>query len=170
MSDRPIADYALLSDCHSAALVNRMGSVDWLCLPRFDSPSIFGCLLDSRAGHWYIRPENECSVSRKYVQQTLVLETTFNTPTGNAVLRDAMAIGRNERGHMLGAGSPHALLRSIHCTHGKVDLETEFAPRAEYGLVHPLLVEVNDGISARGGATVLLLSSALHLGIDRGTA
>jgi GH15 family glucan-1,4-alpha-glucosidase len=55
MSCHPIAEYALLSDCHFAALVHRSGSVDWLCFPRFDAPSVVGCLLDDRAGHWSIR-------------------------------------------------------------------------------------------------------------------
>jgi alpha,alpha-trehalase len=93
VSNHPIADYALLSDCHSAALVSRTGSVDWLCLPRFDSPSIFGRLLDPQAGHWYVRPTGQCSITRQYVEETLVLETTFTTATGKAILRDAMAIG-----------------------------------------------------------------------------
>lgn len=169
MNDNPIADYALLSDCHSAALVSRMGSVDWLCLPRFDSPSIFGRLLDPQGGHWRVSPVGECSVSRKYVDESLVLETTFKTSTGKAVLRDSMAVGRNERGHELGAGSPHALLRSVRCTEGELELETEFAPRPEYGLVHPLSIEVEGGIRARGGAAVLLLSSPLPLRIEGST-
>src|ERR1700753_4202291 len=79
MSTTPIADYALLSDRHSAALVSRDGSVDWLCFPRFDSPSVFGRLLGDRAGHWSIRPEATTNVSRRYLARTMVLETTFQT-------------------------------------------------------------------------------------------
>src|SRR5262249_48365001 len=63
-SSLPIADYGLVSDCHSAALVSRMGSVDWLCFPRFDAPSIFGRLLDDNAGHWSIHPTVECSTTQ----------------------------------------------------------------------------------------------------------
>ncbi len=170
MSNLPIHDYAMLSDCHSAALVSRMGSVDWACFPRFDSPSAFGRLLDANAGHWYLRPSGECKVSRRYVDQTLVLETTFVTPAGKVLLRDAMAIGQNKRGHALGADSPHALLRSVTCTEGQVELETEFAPRAEYGLVHPLLSKVDGGISTRGGPIVLRLSSPVHFELNGDTA
>ena len=102
MSSLPIADYGLISDCHSAALVSRMGSVDWLCFPRFDAPSLFGRLLDDKAGHWSIHPTVECTTTRRYIDQTMVLETTFRTSTGTALLLDCMAVGKNERGHQLG--------------------------------------------------------------------
>ena len=72
MSHLPIAEYALLSDCRSAALVSKDGSVDWLCFPRFDSPSVFGRLLDARAGHWSIRPTGDAEASRRYVEDTMV--------------------------------------------------------------------------------------------------
>jgi Domain of unknown function (DUF5911) len=111
MSSLPIGDYALLSDCRSAALVSRHGSVDWLCFPRFDGPSVFARLLDHEAGHFSVRVAGATEVTRRYLDGTMVLETTFRTPTGTAVLLDAMAVGRNDRGHELGAGSPGALLR-----------------------------------------------------------
>ncbi len=82
MSSTPIADHALLSDCHSAALVSREGSVEWLCFPRFDSPSVFGRLLDDEAGHWSIRPAADFRVTRRYLNKTMVLETTFATAAG----------------------------------------------------------------------------------------
>jgi GH15 family glucan-1,4-alpha-glucosidase len=73
----PLADYALLSDRHTAALVSRTGSVDWLCAPRFDSPSLFGRLLDPGAGHFSLRPlDGSADVERRYVDETMVLETT----------------------------------------------------------------------------------------------
>lgn len=106
MSTRPIGDYALLSDCRSAALVSTAGSVDWLCLPRFDSPAVFGRLLDEEAGHWTIRPSGPSEVTRRYVPETLVLETTFRTASGTMVLLDALAMGHRERGHALAASSP----------------------------------------------------------------
>ena len=124
----------------SAALVSRDGSVDWLCFPRFDGPSVFCRLLDPAGGHFAIRPAGEFQVSRRYVDQTLVLETTFTTAGGTAVLTDALAIGRNERGHHLGAHSPGTLLRSLACTRGEIEAEVSYAPRPEYGLVHPDLV------------------------------
>src|SRR5262249_20804465 len=102
MSSTPIGEYALLSDCHSAALVSRAGSIDWLCVPRFDGPSVFARLLDADAGHWSIRPSAEAEVSRSYVTGTMVLTTNFTTPSGIAIMTDALAVGRNERGHELG--------------------------------------------------------------------
>ena len=98
MSNLPIADYALLSDCRSAALVSHAGSIDWLCFPRFDGPSVFARLLDEQAGYWSIHAAGTTEVSRRYIEGTMVIETTFRTPTGSAVLVDAMAMGRNDRG------------------------------------------------------------------------
>src|SRR3954463_10695809 len=103
----PIADYALLSDCSSAALVSREGSIDWLCLPRFDSPAVFSRLLDPGAGHWSIRPAGGFEAQRRYLPGTLVLETTFTTPTGTLRLTDALAFAYGQRGHALGLGAPH---------------------------------------------------------------
>src|SRR5438552_3239706 len=103
MNSLPIGDYGLLSGCRSAALVSRAGSVDWLCFPRFDAPAVFARILDPEGGHFSIRPAGDFSASRAYVDQTMVLETTFEAAAGTAVLTDAMAVGRNERGHDLGA-------------------------------------------------------------------
>src|SRR5919201_4743330 len=126
MSTLPIGDYALLSDCRSAALVSRKGSVDWLCFPRFDWPALFARLLDEEAGHFSIRPAGEAEVARGYLDQTMALESTFRTATGVAVLVDALAVGRNDRGHELGAGSPGVLLRRLVCTEGQVEVEVEY--------------------------------------------
>jgi GH15 family glucan-1,4-alpha-glucosidase len=158
MTGRPIADYALISDCRSAALVSRDGSVDWLCAGRFDRPSVFARLLDEEAGHWSLRSAGEAEVSRRYLDGTMVLETTFRTPTGTLTLLDAMAVGPDEHGHELGQGSPGVLLRRATCVEGAVDLEMEYRPRTEYGLVHPVMVPVEGAVLARGGADVLVLS------------
>src|SRR5689334_4512528 len=88
---RPIADYGLLADCTSAALVDRAGSIDWLCLPHYDSPAVFARLLDPGAGHWSITPVGGFTVTRRYAPGSLVAETTFTTPTGVVRLTDAMA-------------------------------------------------------------------------------
>ncbi len=170
MSSVPIGDYALLSDCRSAALVSRDGSVDWLCFPRFDGPALFARILDDAAGHWSIRPVGDARTTRGYLDQTMALETTFRTPTGTAVLVDAMAVGRNDRGHELGAGSPGVLLRRLTCTEGTVELEVSYAPRPEYGLIHPLLSPVDGGVAARGGADVLVLSSPVPLALAASVA
>ena len=166
MSDLPIADYALLSDCRSAALVSRAGSIDWLCFPRFDGPSVFARLLDDQAGHWSIHAVGTSKASRRYIEGTMVLETTFRTPAGSAVLVDAMAIGRNERGHELGVDSPGVLLRSVSCESGTVEIELEYAPRFEYGLIFPRLRQIQGGLVARGGADVLVLSSPMVLQVE----
>jgi len=170
MDGLPIGDYALLSDCRSAALVSRAGSVDWLCFPRFDSPAVFARILDPGAGHFAIRPAGEFQASRAYADQTMVLETTFVTASGTAVLTDAMAVGRNERGHDLGTGSPGVLLRRLECTDGEIEVEVSYAPRPEYGLIHPILETVPGGLAARGGAGRLLLSGLAHPRVDGATA
>jgi alpha,alpha-trehalase len=168
----PIADYALLSDCRSAALVSRGGSIDWLCFPRFDGPSVFGRILDDDAGHWSIRPADGMpfDTTRRYVGDTMLLETTFTTATGSVILTDALAVGRNERGHELGAGAVGAVLRRVIGVAGSVDLDLVYAPRPEYGLVSPVLELVDGGVTARGGADVLALSSPVPLEADEFTA
>jgi len=170
MNDLPIGDYALLSDCRSAALVSRAGSVDWLCFPRFDSPAVFARMLDSGGGYFAIRPAGDFEASRAYVDQTMALETRFRTATGAAVLTDAMAVGRNDRGHDLGAGSPGALLRRLACTDGELEIEVTYAPRPEYGLIHPVLEPVPGGLAARGGADRLLLSAQANFTVEGATA
>ncbi|MGD0923881.1 MAG: glycoside hydrolase family 15 protein [Streptosporangiaceae bacterium] len=170
MDSLPIGDYALLSDCRSAALVSRDGSVDWLCFPRFDGPSVFCRLLDPAGGCFAIRPAGEFQARRRYVDQTMALETTFITAGGTAVLTDALALGRNERGHDLGARSPSMLLRRLACTGGEIEAEVSYAPRPEYGLIHPILVPVPGGLAARGGADRLLLSTPVSFGVDGATA
>src|SRR6202046_4832819 len=167
MSTTPIADYALLSDRHSAALIGRDGSVDWLCFPRFDSPSIFGRLLGDEAGHWSIRATGKTEVTRRSLARTMVLETTFRTPTGTVAITDALAMGDGNRGHELGKGAPHLLLRRATCVEGEVELSLEYVPRPEYGLVHPLFDAVDGGVDAFGGADVLVLSSPMTLIVDQ---
>src|SRR6516164_11344575 len=170
MDGLPIGDYALLSDCRCAALVSRAGSVDWLCFPRFDAPAVFARILDPSGGHFAIQPVGDVQASRAYVSQTMALETTFRTATGTAVLTDAMAVGRNDRGHDLGAGSPGALLRRLACTGGELEIEVSYAPRPEYGLIHPILEVISGGVTARGGADRLLLSGPADWQVDGATA
>ena len=145
MSTTKIADHALISDCRSAALVTRDGSVDWLCFPRFDGPAVFARLLDDAAGHWAIRPVEPAETSRRYLDESMVLETTFRTSTGTLLLTDALATGADDSGHRIGAGSPHLLLRRLVCTDGEVELEVDYRPRPEYGLIRPLLSAVEGG-------------------------
>lgn len=170
MSDTAIADHALLSDRHSAALIDRSGSVEWLSFPRFDSPSVFGRLLGPEAGSWSITPSGDWTSTRRYVDRTLVLETTFTTPTGVLVLTDLLALGSNNGGHRLGRNVPHLLVRRVACISGTVEVDISYAPRPEYGLFVPLLAHVDGGVTARGGAEWLVLSSPMILDLDRGVA
>jgi GH15 family glucan-1,4-alpha-glucosidase len=170
VSSRPIADYALLSDRHGAALVTRDGSVDWLCMPRFDSPSVFGRLLGDAAGHWTLRVADAHTVTRRYLDRTMVLETTYEAATGSAVVVEALALGEGNRGHTLGRDAPHLLLRQVVARTGEVTVDVEYVPRPEYGLVAPLVDDVDGGLVARGGADILCLSSPAPTTIAAGSA
>jgi alpha,alpha-trehalase len=170
MSSVPIEQHALLSDCHSAALVTTAGSVDWLCFPRFDSPSVFARLLGEDAGHFSLAPLDVRATERRYLDGTLVLETVFTTPGGRVRLRDALALGSDRSGHRVGAGAPHLLLREVTGLEGEVTLAVEYAPRPEYGLVSPLLSHVGGGVTARGGAEWLVLSTPVELSLRSSTA
>jgi alpha,alpha-trehalase len=170
MDSLPIGDYALLSDCRSAALVSRDGSLDWLCFPRFDGPSVFCRLLDPAGGSFAIRPAGEFQATRRYVDQTMVLQTTFTTATGSAVLTDAFAVGPDDRGHDLGTHSPSMLLRRLACTSGEIEADITYAPRLDYGRIEPVLVPIRGGLAARGGADRLLLSTPVSFSRDCSTA
>jgi GH15 family glucan-1,4-alpha-glucosidase len=170
MSDVPIADYALLSDCNTAALVSRDGSIDWLCFPRFDSASVFARLLDAGAGHWSIRPVGSALTGRHYLDGTMVLETEHRGSHGAVLIRECLATGIGERGHELGRDAPGLVLRSVECTDGSLELEMQFRPRFEYGLVHPLLADHEGGVVARGGADYLRLSAPVPAEIDEAGA
>src|SRR4051794_7326678 len=164
MTTTPIGDLALLSDRHSAALVDRDGAVQWLAFPRFDSPSVVGGLLGVGAGTWRIGPTAaEVETERDYLEDTLVLRTTFRTPTGAAVLTEAMATGEDDDPHHLGRSARHVLLRRVECLEGTVEIEVRFAPRPEYGLVVPRLDAVSGGLVARGGSDRLALTSPVDL-------
>src|SRR4051812_35259287 len=165
----PIAEYALLSDCSSAALVGSDGSIDWLCLPRFDSPALFSRLLDPDAGHFSIAPTAPYTVTRAYVPGSLVLETTFTTDEGVVRLTDALAFPDGQRGHDLGKDSPHELLRSVAGVAGSVELRLELCPRPEYGLVHPLFRMTDDGGRTFGGPNPIVVRAGAPVLIDGST-
>src|SRR4051794_1931559 len=151
MSSTPIGDHALLSDCHSSALVDRAGTIVWLTFPRFDSAAVFASVLDDAAGHWTIRPVGEATATRRYRDDTLILETECRTAGGRLRLADTLALGEGGE-HDLGRTSPHLLVREVVCEEGPIEIEIDYAPRPEYGLVRPLLSAVDGGVTARGGA------------------
>jgi len=170
---QPIADYGLLADCNSAALVARDGSIDWLCMPRYDSGSVFGRILDPEAGHWSIRPAEAFTSERRYLPGTLVIETTFTTDGGTVKLTDALVFAEGQRGHDLGFDTPHELVRSVEGVSGEVELVFELAPRTEYGLVRPLFRMEGDGgrtfggpnrIAVRAGVPVEIEDVTMHAG------
>ena len=168
MSTTPIEDHALISDCRSTAIIDRAGSVEWLCWPRVDAPSVFGRLLDPAAGHWSIAPVADADVARRYVERTMVLETRFVTTTGTLVLTDALSTGPGERGHELGHRSPRLLVRRLTAEGGPVEVAMELAARPEYGLVTPVAVEVEGGVRLRGGPDVLVLSTPVPVAVEDG--
>ena len=94
----PIADYAFLSDCETTCLISSAGSVEWMCIPRPDSPSVFGAILDRRAGHFRLAPYGvTVPAARRYLPGSLILETTWQTPTGWMIVRDALVISASRR-------------------------------------------------------------------------
>jgi GH15 family glucan-1,4-alpha-glucosidase len=128
-----IQEYGIIGDCRSAALVSRRGSVEWLCWPRFDSPSIFAALLDrDRGGFWSIAPTGEYETSRCYVENSNVLETHFECATGAATLTDLMPVACEEHKRRC-LWPAHELLREVCCTRGQIEIESIFHPRANYG-------------------------------------
>ena len=151
----PIEDYAMIGDCHTAALVSKQGSIDWLCLPHFDSPACFAALLgSSENGHWSITPTDPVrSVRRRYREGTLILETEFETDKGSVTLTDFMT-PRKEMPE---------LVRLIVGTRGQVQLNLELVIRFDYGSVVPWVRRTDSGISAIAGPDMLSLRTEVPL-------
>src|SRR5215218_3099958 len=128
-----------MGDCSIAGLVFCEGSLVRLCLPRFDSPSIFAAVLDAEnGGRFLVRPVGEFRTQRRYLANTNVLETVFRAPTGACVLRDLMSVSSEEdkRAYL----SPeHEVLRELEGLEGEVEIEILYDPRPDYGRVRPLL-------------------------------
>jgi GH15 family glucan-1,4-alpha-glucosidase len=129
----PIGDYGIIGDCRSAALISARGSLDWLCWPWFDSPSVFAAILDvERGGFWRIAPAGEYTTNRRYLPRTNVLETEFQTGTGTLRLIDCMPVYDQafERQHMI---ADREILRVVECTSGEVRLDGVYSPAPQYG-------------------------------------
>jgi GH15 family glucan-1,4-alpha-glucosidase len=158
-----IEDYALLGDTQTAALVSREGSIDWLCLPRFDGSACFAALLgDPDHGRWLLAPRGAVrSVERRYRGETLVLETDYETASGAITVIDTMP-PPPERG----AESCVTIVRIVAGRHGRVPVQTELAVRFGYGLVAPLLRRVNGDLLADCGPDALRLATTVDLDID----
>jgi GH15 family glucan-1,4-alpha-glucosidase len=156
----PIADYGFISDCHSAALVSRSGSIDWCCMPRMDHGSVFGRLLDwDRGGSCRIAPADPHEVERRYLDDTLVLETTFRTDGGAVRLTDCFAMKRGGR-----TDPARQILRIVEGIEGSVEVSVHVCPRFEYGMALPWIRPYGDGHwAAFGGDDGLVVAGDIRL-------
>jgi GH15 family glucan-1,4-alpha-glucosidase len=175
-----IADYAFLSDCHCGALVAPDGSVEWLCVPRFDAPSVFGALLDRGAGGFRFGPYGVAvPTARRYEPGTNILETTWMTQSGWIIVRDALTIGpwhhatNDERSSHTRPptddDADHMLIRTVECLQGEVQVELVCEPVFDYGREPASWEEVGEDWSAaeaRSGDTALRLVTDLRLGVE----
>jgi GH15 family glucan-1,4-alpha-glucosidase len=162
---RPIADYALLGDCHSAALVARDGSIDWACFPRFDSPALFCRILDvERGGTFGVSAEGTLSAERAYLEESNVLATRFETPTGRLELTDCMPVEPFDPQRPARVATRHALLRRVRCLEGEVTAQVVIAPRFEYGALVPRFRAVSAGSAEIvGGADAVSVRATRRL-------
>jgi len=177
----PIADYAFLSNCHTGALVAPDGTVDWLCVPRFDSPSVFGALLDRGAGGFRFAPFGiNVPSDRIYEPGTNTLVTSWKTSTGWVIVRDALTMGprRGEDTVTPHTRPPsdqdahHALVRTAHCIEGKVELDLVCEPAFDYGRAPAEWTLTADRRSAEvtGDGQELRMQTDMLLGIEAGRA
>ncbi|CAM3687584.1 Trehalase [Pseudomonas reidholzensis] len=149
----PIEDYALLGNCRSAALVSRDGSLDWLCLPRFDAPAVFAALLGNEEnGRWRLAPCDPVELSeRQYLQDTLVLETTYTTATGRARVLDLMPLG-----------DANSVIRIVEGLAGETNFEMDLVMRFDYGRSVPWVEKLDPlTLSAVAGPDRLILCSTV---------
>jgi GH15 family glucan-1,4-alpha-glucosidase len=163
-----IGDYALIGDCHSAALVSIDGSIDWTCFPRFDSPSTFGRILDDeRGGSFAVEPKGVKATRRRYIEGTNVLETTFECDDGTLEITDCMpvtAVGRDP----VSMRPRHGILRRLRCTSGTVETRISVAPRFEYGRFVPhFRLTSEETAEAVGGADAIHIAATRLLDEER---
>jgi GH15 family glucan-1,4-alpha-glucosidase len=177
----PIAEYGFLSDCETTALVAPSGAIEWLCLPRIDSPSVFGAILDRDAGSFRLGPSGiAVPAARRYLPGTMVLETSWGTGSGWMIVRDALLIGgwhhEDERSgtHRRAPtdyDADHVLLRTIRCVNGQVEIFMDCEPVFDYGTkqVHWAYTGdgYNDGMATAPGSEIRLgLRTNLRLGFE----
>jgi alpha,alpha-trehalase len=177
----PIADYGFLSDCETVALVAPSGNVEWMCLSRVDSPSVFGAVLDRDAGSFRIGPAGVAvPASRRYLPGTMVLETSWFTGAGWIIVRDALLIGdwhhERERSHThqrapTDYDADHVLLRTVRCVNGEVEVVLDCEPVFDYGRTAATWEYTGPGYhecvaSAEGNELKLKLTTDLRLGFE----
>jgi len=177
----PIASYGFLSDCHTGALVAADGSIEWMCLPHFDSPSVFAAMLDRGAGSWRVGPYGVyVPAGRRYIPGTNLIETTWMTPQGWLRVVDGLTIGQwhdNEEGSShtrapTDFDADHLLVRMIECIQGQVQVEMVCEPMLEYGSTPAKWSVVDTGaeggyaLDASDGRTEFRLFSDVRMGIE----
>jgi GH15 family glucan-1,4-alpha-glucosidase len=181
----PIADYGFLSDCHTGALVASDGSIEWMCLPHFDSPSVFGSLLDRGAGSWRVGPYGlYVPAGRRYIPGTNLIETTWMAPQGWLRVIDALTIGEwHDNKHGSSHTRPptdfdadHLLVRVVECIQGQVQVEVVCEPMLDYGATPACWSVVDGGVEgscaidcardATDGETAFRLFSDMRMGIE----
>jgi GH15 family glucan-1,4-alpha-glucosidase len=181
----PIAQYGFLADCEVTALVAPSGAIEWMCLPRMDSPSVFGAMLDRDAGSWKLSPaDTNVPTGRRYIPGTNILETTWATRTGWVIVRDLLLVGpwhHDKRRSEIYRRAPgdheaeHVLLRTLRCVNGSVEMVMDCTPRLEYGRL-PVHWEYEGEGYGRGVARAdgtdltLTLTTDLRLGFEGGHA
>jgi GH15 family glucan-1,4-alpha-glucosidase len=173
----PIADYAFLSNCHTGALVALDGTVDWLCVPRFDSASVFGALLDREAGGFRFGPFGiNVPTARVYEPGTNTLLTTWTTPTGWAVVRDSLTLGPTRGKDLItphtrppaDEDADHMLVRVAMCLEGEVEMELTCEPVFDYGRTPARWEVTDDGHTADAAAAeqTVRLQTDMAVGIE----
>jgi GH15 family glucan-1,4-alpha-glucosidase len=177
----PIADYGFLSDCETVALVAPSGSIEWLCLPRVDSPSVFGAILDRDAGYFRLGPAGvSVPAARRYLPGTMVLETSWGTGSGWIIVRDALLIGNwhheSDRSHThrrapTDYDADHVLLRTVRCVNGEVEVILDCEPAFDYGRSRPQWTYKGNGYHegvarCEGSDLALGLRTDLRLGFE----
>jgi GH15 family glucan-1,4-alpha-glucosidase len=174
----PIADYAFLSDCHTGALVAPDGAIDWLCIPCFDAPSVFGSLLDRQAGFFRFAPFGiSHPTARAYLPGTNVFETTWKTPSGWAVVRDALTLGPRDHEDTITPhtrppaddDADHMLVRTVECLDGRVEIDLVCEPAFDYGRTPATWTPVDgapNALDAAGAGVTFRLVSDLSIDVE----
>lgn len=164
MAYKGIGEYGLIGNSYAAALVSNDGSIDWCCLPRFDSPSVFAAILDDeKGGRFHIMPQTPFQSHQAYLPNTNILQTTFKTDTGTSSVIDFIPCYRTS-GHGLTKFSE--IHRLVECTVGQVPLEVVFEPKLDYARDDTLITISKYGVAVRGRADRLALSSMIPFTID----
>ncbi|WP_024793287.1 glycoside hydrolase family 15 protein [Tomitella biformata] len=185
----PIADYGFLSDCENNCLISSSGAVEWMCLPRPDSPSIFGAILDRSAGHFRLAPYGvRVPAARRYLPGSMILETTWQTSTGWVIVRDALVMGpwhdekRRSATHRRTPtdwDAEHILLRTVRCVSGTVEMDLACEPAFDYGRAATLWEYSGEDYSQATATArtpddsehpALTLTTNMRLGLEGGEA